>query len=140
MQNVVATCRNEWHKTDTARLRCVRRASGLNRRSTLGRYIAPAYKRLASMLGYSLSLGTFEAWTAFSAIAAVTLSAKERAALAFAALKALDPQHAEITAAAALGSAGTPLPAFMGGMDEARQWATYAIGGKVGRIAATGSK
>ena len=33
---------------------------------------------------------------------------------------------AAIRTAASIGSAGAPLPPFLGGMDEARSWASYA--------------
>ncbi|MEY8838948.1 hypothetical protein AB9K41_07955, partial [Cribrihabitans sp. XS_ASV171] len=68
----------------------------------------PEHKRMSRMLGYCLTLGTFEAWSGFSFVAAVRLDAAERAALAFAALKSLDPDQAELTAAGAIGSTGAP--------------------------------
>jgi len=37
------------------------------------------------------------------------------------------PEYAELTAATVMGAAGSPLPAFVGGMWEARHWASYAI-------------
>jgi hypothetical protein len=77
----------------------------------------PEHKRMARMLGYSLTLGTADAWAAFMA---------ERGALAFCALNSLDPDDAELTAAAAIGEAGAPLPTFLGGMEEARFWASCA--------------
>lgn len=81
---------------------------------------------MSRMLGYCLTLGTADAWSDFSFVAAVRLSETERAALAFAALNSLDLDQAEATAVASIGCAGAPLPPFLGGMDEARFWASYA--------------
>lgn len=55
---------------------------------------------MSRMLGYCLTLGNDAAWTGFSAVAAARLSETERAALAFAALNSLTPDHAEMTATA----------------------------------------
>lgn len=81
---------------------------------------------MSRMLGYTLMLGGFDAWSGFSTVAAVHLDASERGAMAFAALRSLPSKQAEITAATALGSAGGPLPSFLGGMDDARFWASLA--------------
>ena len=63
---------------------------------------------VARTLRNALTLADFEAWGAFSTIAAARLDERERAALAFAALKAQTPDHAEMTAGAAInGSVGT---------------------------------
>ena len=79
---------------------------------------------MSRTLGYCLTLGSFDAWSKFTTVAALRLTDTERAALAYAALKSLSPDHAELTAATVLESEGMPLPAFLGGMDEARSWAT----------------
>ncbi|KAA8616265.1 hypothetical protein [Salipiger aestuarii] len=47
-------------------------------------------------LGYVLTLGTVEGWSDFCAIIAAHLSDHERAAIAFWALRSLDPEHADI--------------------------------------------
>ncbi len=86
----------------------------------------PGHKRMSRMLGYCLTLGTADAWSGFSFVASARLSEIERAALAFSALKSLEVPHAEMTAAAAFRGAGTPLPPFLGGMEEARSWAADA--------------
>ncbi|WP_417210003.1 hypothetical protein [Antarctobacter sp.] len=88
--------------------------------------MAPAHKRLSKMLGYTLTLGGAEAWSGFSDVAAARLSTEERAALAYAALRSLHPDHAELTARAAIHAAGAPIPAFLGQMVEARSWAAFA--------------
>ena len=89
-------------------------------------YFAPTHARMCRMLGYCLSLETPDAWNGFSFVASLRLTLNERAALAVAALNSLEPDEAEMTAAAVVGSAGAPLPPFLGGMDEARIWASYA--------------
>ncbi len=81
---------------------------------------------MSRMLGYCLTLPTAEAWSDFATVAVAQLTPPERAALAFAALNSLSPDDAEMTAAASIGSAGAPLPAFLGGMDDARFWASCA--------------
>jgi hypothetical protein len=92
----------------------------------LSSYIKPEHKRMSRMLGCTLTLGTREGWHGFSVVAAACMSANERSALAFAALNSLELDQAEATAAASIGAAGAPLPPFLGGMDEARFWASYA--------------
>jgi hypothetical protein len=94
--------------------------------SSFSNFMKPEHKRMARMLGYSLTLGTADAWAAFIFVASARLSMAERGALAFCALNSLDPDDAELTAAAAIGEAGAPLPTFLGGMEEARFWASCA--------------
>jgi len=96
------------------------------KKSTFSRYMKPAHQRMSRMLGYCLTLGTPEAWSGFSLVAAVRLDVTERAALGFAALNALDTKQARMTAAASLGAACGPLPPFLGGMEDATQWAEWA--------------
>ncbi|WP_133065826.1 hypothetical protein [Mameliella alba] len=95
-------------------------------RSPLSRFMPQAHKRMSKMLGYTLTLGTSDAWSGFSDVAAARLSTEERAALAFASLRSLAPDHAELTARAAIRAAGAPVPAFLGQMNEARSWAAFA--------------
>lgn len=94
--------------------------------SFLSKHMKPEHKRMSRMIGYCLTLGTFDAWSGFSTAAAARLSETERAALAYASLKSLSPEHAELTAATVMGAADSPLPAFLGGMGEARHWASFA--------------
>jgi hypothetical protein len=51
---------------------------------------------------------------------------QERVQRAFDALSDLDPWQAEKVAAKVLSAAGSPLPSFLGGMDDARFWASLA--------------
>ena len=61
------------------------------------------------MLGYALTLGDFAGWAAASAVWAVRLTAEERAALAWAALKSLEPEQAEAVAETVFGVQPDPL-------------------------------
>lgn len=99
-----------------------------NRKSngTLARFMKPQHMRMSRMLGYTLTLGTPEAWAGFRYVAGVRLSEGERAMMAYFALTALRPENADLTACTAIGSAGDPLPAFLGGMEDARHWAKWA--------------
>jgi hypothetical protein len=51
---------------------------------------------------------------------------ERRVQIAGDALCDLEPWQAEMVAAKVLQAAGSPLPAFLGGMDEARFWASIA--------------
>ncbi|WP_139211416.1 hypothetical protein [Marinovum algicola] len=86
----------------------------------------PAHKRMSRLIGYCLTLGGSDAWSNFSDVAAARLTRQERVSLAFAALRSLTPSDAEATASAAIGVAGEPIPPFLGSMDEARTWASFA--------------
>lgn len=82
-------------------------------------------------LGYCLHLDDLDAWLGFAVILRARLSATERAALAYAALKALPMQDANAVAGAALGNAtptaaGQPVAPLFNYMDEAAFWADMA--------------
>ncbi|MEM8823159.1 MAG: hypothetical protein AAGF30_06075 [Pseudomonadota bacterium] len=81
---------------------------------------------MSRMLGYCLTVDAPDTWADFSFVASIRLSQTERAGLAFSALNSLRSNHAKMTAAASIGAAGQPLPAFLGGIDEARFWASCA--------------
>ena len=59
-------------------------------------YAEKAHKRIARMVGYALTLGTYEAWAGASVVIRAHLTAEERAALAWSALNALDTHEAEL--------------------------------------------
>ena len=113
--NEPATGGDSWHKSDTA-----------VSRNVLAQHIKPDHKRMSRMLGYSLLRGTPDAWVDFSIVARARLSIVERAGLAVASLRSLPDVLALDTAAAAIGMAGDPLPPFLGGMEDARSWASWA--------------
>lgn len=92
----------------------------------LSQHIKPNHKRMSRMLGYSLMRGTPEAWADFSFVAQSRLSILERAGLAIATLRSMPDLFAMDTAAAALAVSGDPTPCFLGGMEDAREWASFA--------------
>lgn len=99
-----------------------------NRKSATGAsFIKATHKRMARMLGYTLTLGSSDAWSDFATIAMVRLSIEERAALGWAALRSMDtPRHAEMVAESVLSIAGAPLPYLVSPMADARWWAADA--------------
>ncbi|MDK3019633.1 hypothetical protein [Pseudodonghicola flavimaris] len=100
--------------------------SGHKPTARFGDLIKPTHKRMSRVLGYSLTLGDAEGWAVFSKVAALRLSDEERAALAYAVLNSLSPEQAALVAAASMRRASVPLPAFLGGMEDARYWAALA--------------
>ena len=60
------------------------------------------YARASRMLGYALTTGGHQVWMETAAVWAARLTSKERAALAFAALKSLSADHAILAATAAI--------------------------------------
>jgi len=92
---------------------------------------APRIDSVSRSLGYCLLLDDLGAWLGFSAILRARLSTTERAALAYVALKALQPENAQAVAEAALGgampsAAGQPIAPLFNHMDEAAFWADMA--------------
>ena len=78
-------------------------------------------------MGYTLTLGGYDAWEIFSLVAMARMTPEERAALAWAALRSLDtPEQAELVAESVLKFADYPLPPFLSPMDDARWWASFA--------------
>ncbi|WP_124254500.1 hypothetical protein [Cereibacter sphaeroides] len=100
--------------------------SNRKRRSFLSSNMSPKHKRMARMLGYCLVLDDVEAWTAFGVVACAKLAERERLSLAVAALATLPDDRIIEAASFCLGPTGAPLPPFLGGMDEARFWASCA--------------
>ena len=78
------------------------------------------------MLGYALTLQDYDAWEGASAVWQARLTETERAALAWAALRSLDEDHAREVAYTVIQGAGAPLPPFISPMDEASFWADIA--------------
>ncbi|WP_146193145.1 hypothetical protein [Maritimibacter sp. 55A14] len=95
------------------------------------KYAKRDHKRAARMLGYSLTLGTVEGWEAASEIWRLRLTATERAALSWAALRSLDPDQATMVAETVLGGAGAPLPPLMDPMTDARWWVEHASSAEI---------
>jgi hypothetical protein len=84
-------------------------------------------KRVSKSLGYTLWLDTFEDWDGLSLILRSLLTDRQRAALAFMALKALDYDQAVMAAEAALSEgAGQPIAPLFNHMDESAFWTDMA--------------
>lgn len=99
---------------------------GARKRSAMAEYAQDRHKRVARTLGYALTLHDGPAWASFTAIASARLTVAERAALAGAALLALDPDEALGVIEHLFVGAGYPLPALLAPMPEARIWAAAA--------------
>ncbi len=99
-----------------------------NRKSSeiFAKYVKPEHKRMSRMLGFALTENCPHGWRSFADVAATRMTLEERGSLAFAALHSMSSASAEMTAAAALAAAGAPLPAFLGDMTDARDWASLA--------------
>lgn len=69
---------------------------------TISQHIPAPIKRVSRSLGFALWLGDFSAWNSLTTILRLRLSEEQRAALAYAALRSLDPEHAEIVAGGAI--------------------------------------
>ena len=89
-------------------------------------HITNVHTRASGLVGLALALGDFSAWSCVSGVWKLLLSTEERAALAYAALKALKPPQAEAVAQAVLGDAGPPLAPFLNPLEDATWWADIA--------------
>ncbi|MEG3663074.1 hypothetical protein [Celeribacter halophilus] len=84
-------------------------------------------KRAARSVGYALWLDSEDEWCGLPVILRARLDERQRAALAFMALKSLDRDKAMQTAEAALHTgAGSPQAPLFGVMDQAAFWADMA--------------
>lgn len=88
--------------------------------------IKAEHKRTAKVLGYTLTLGDANSYGKLSVIARKHLTLPERGGLACAFLGSLPEDCAMQAAATVLGATGDPLPPFLGGMEDARHWASWA--------------
>lgn len=98
----------------------------MSRKPSLSTLMQRRHLKAVRMLGYALVLDDFDGWDSASSVWAVRLSAEERAALAFAALRTLDPDQARDIAETALGGAGMPMVPFSSEVDEAAFWVNMA--------------
>jgi hypothetical protein len=88
---------------------------------------ATPHQRAAAMLHDTLVLGDADAWHGFSIVAAARLSVPERAALAWAVLRTLDPETVADIAITVTGDIGPPcVPLFDDLVAEADAWVTWA--------------
>ena len=99
----------------------------MSKKTSFSALIQRPHLKVLRTLGYVLNLGTQEAWWGVVPILKARLTVKERAALAFMALKALDRDDAAKTAEAALCiGAGQPQSPLCDFMDQAAFWADLA--------------
>ena len=98
----------------------------MSKRRSFSKLIERRHLGATRMLGYALTLGDFDGWEAASAVWQARLTPEERGALAWAALRSLDRDHARDVANTVIQDAGAPLPPFIDPMDEAAYWADIA--------------
>ncbi len=125
VENAGAECKRD-PKSAPKKTKGYRETVNRKRPANFSDFAKPEHKSLSRTLGYSLTLGTVEAWSTFAFVASARLSPMERGSIAAAALKSMPLDLATMAAAAVIGAAGDPLPAFLGGMDDARHWASMA--------------
>ena len=65
---------------------------------SVSKHIPPEIKKIARCVGYAAWLDTPDAWLGLPIVLAARLEPHQRAALAYAALRSLDPEHAAVTA------------------------------------------
>lgn len=65
---------------------------------SISQHIPPEIKKVARCVGYAAWLDTPDAWLGLPVVLAARLEPHQRAALAYAALRSLDPEHAAMTA------------------------------------------
>lgn len=95
-------------------------------KSALSQFMHDRHKRASKALGYALTLDDQSGWDGASVVWSARLTTGERAALLLSALASLDLDEALFLLKHTIGGAGYPLPAFLGGMDDARFWAASA--------------
>ena len=99
---------------------------------SISQQIPDHIKRVSRSVGYALWLDETEDWFSLPVILRARLDARQRAALAFMALKSLDHDDAVLTAETALAEgAGQPIAPLFNPMDEAAFWADMASAGEL---------
>jgi hypothetical protein len=95
---------------------------------TLSKYMPDAYKRVARMVGYTLSLGEdADNWHGLTVVLTARLTSQERAAMAWAVLRSLTPEQIVDVAQTVLPEGvGAPIAPLFNHMDEAAFWADMA--------------
>lgn len=100
------------------------------RAPSLGKYLSDRHKRASRMLASALVLNDAEAWQQAAFVFAVRLHQGELSGLAFAALRALEPEPRQAVFDLAhwgeTEGAGPPLPPWLHVMETARDWASWA--------------
>ena len=95
---------------------------------TLSKYMPDAYKRVARMVGYTLSLGAdADNWHGLTVVLTARLTSQERAAMAWAVLRSLTSEQIVDVAQAVLPEGSSaPIAPLFNHMDEAAFWADTA--------------
>jgi hypothetical protein len=94
---------------------------------SVSKQIPDNIRRVSRCVGYSLWLDNEHDWFKLPVILRARLDIRQRATLAFMALKSLNRDDALETAKAVLGGgAGMPLPPFLDPMSESEFWAGIA--------------
>lgn len=83
-------------------------------------------QRVAKATAFAICLNHFDAWTGLAIVFRSRLHPKELAALAWAALRALDAADVKKLIAAVSGGAGIPLPPLFDPVEDAAWWASVA--------------
>lgn len=100
------------------------------RSQSFGAIITDHHKSACRMLGYSLTANTADGWQDCARLWALRLDQGPLGGLAFAALRALDPEHRQTAFDLAhwgeTEGMGTPLPPWVNVMEDARWWASGA--------------
>jgi hypothetical protein len=93
------------------------------------RYARPEHKAVGRMAVHCLTLqDDLDAWHGLSLVATARLDPSERARLAWATLRSLTPEDADLVIDAVFGPpVGAPEPSFVPDMGAARIWADTAI-------------
>lgn len=94
--------------------------------SLLSRFMQDRHKRMSRMLGYALTLNNPDTWLAFGLVAAARLTFHERSALIMSLVHSLPERCAMETCFDAMHQFGDPSPSFLGGIEDARAWASTA--------------
>lgn len=89
-------------------------------------HMPPAYQSVAKAICYALFLRHTDAWVGLPVILRARLDERERGALAYVALRAMDAENAAHVAEAFTSGAGMPGAPFFNHMDEAAFWADMA--------------
>ncbi|MCR9061813.1 MAG: hypothetical protein NXI02_31100 [Rhodobacteraceae bacterium] len=95
-------------------------------RSAANKQLPSRLQRVAKATAFAIYLNHFDAWDGLTTVLFARLSAQERATLAWAALRSLEPEVAEKVSETVLGRSNKPLPPFLDPMADAAWWAAVA--------------
>ena len=89
-------------------------------------HMHPAHQSVAKAICCALTLEHADAWAGLPVILRARLDERERGALAYVALRAMDAENATRVAEAFAGGAGMPGAPLFSHMDQAAFWADFA--------------